>query len=483
MSRRLAVTVCRARARSGDAGRPWWRRRRALLPRPAPRCSPSARSTRSVRHPTRPCPTPPGPAPRRLRSFCPGSDLAKASPGPSAPRALCPTPPPPTRRRQMGSRPSTRASLGSSSPARAACRCTASSEITLSALGPGQGVSGFIGPVGSVSNPAVAYPPSTAGFTPLNEGFAGVILATPGRACNCTASTSCTPRTIGVGYNLGTWDASNVDNVGFVARLFNNYYPNNPAASPEGWPPTAGRRRPGGDLVLQRQLRARRRRAAAASRSVDREHGAEQGALPAPTPPSLPSPPRRSQVTRPRSFGPFTVVTDDPNGARVTATGASLFADAAGTTPIANAALVPSGKPDLADRRHGRRRHADSGGQCAGAPGNAYLYSGNIDGVTDAQRLILAQTVRVTTNASAWAEFATTTTGRAALRPRLHHHDFCSTSATPTTPTTSPSVAPSVLDDPPDRPRPDAGGLRRRTAARHRRLLRLRHRALTRNTA
>ena len=54
------------------------------------------------------------------------------------------------------------------------------SEIVLSALGPGHGVSGFIGPLGSVSDPTVAYPPPTAGFVPLNESFAGVILASPG---------------------------------------------------------------------------------------------------------------------------------------------------------------------------------------------------------------------------------------------------------------------------------------------------------------
>ncbi len=66
-----------------------------------------------------------------------------------------------------------------------------------------------------------------------------------------------------------------------------------------------------------------------------------QSPLPAPTPPSL-------QITPPASttgdagtlVGPYVVVTDDPAGATVSATGASMFADAAGTTPIANGATV-----------------------------------------------------------------------------------------------------------------------------------------------
>jgi hypothetical protein len=56
----------------------------------------------------------------------------------------------------------------------------ANTEVVMSGTGPGQGVTGFIGPVGSVSDPSVPYPTTTPpGFTPLNEGFAGIILATP----------------------------------------------------------------------------------------------------------------------------------------------------------------------------------------------------------------------------------------------------------------------------------------------------------------
>ena len=53
----------------------------------------------------------------------------------------------------------------------------------------------------------------------------------------------------GIGYALGTWDASNVRNVGFVARILNEYYPNTdlPALGDE----RNGGRRAGSHLVLQ----------------------------------------------------------------------------------------------------------------------------------------------------------------------------------------------------------------------------------------
>ena len=46
----------------------------------------------------------------------------------------------------------------------------------MSGTGPGGAVTGFIGPVGSTSDPAVPYPTAIpGGFTAQNEGFAGVI--------------------------------------------------------------------------------------------------------------------------------------------------------------------------------------------------------------------------------------------------------------------------------------------------------------------
>src|SRR5262249_33734758 len=67
------------------------------------------------------------------------------------------------------------------------------------------------------------------GWSAQNEGFAGVIHATPkggGATMNMYCIDIRTLTQTGVGYVLGTWDAANVPNVGFVARILNSYYPN-----------------------------------------------------------------------------------------------------------------------------------------------------------------------------------------------------------------------------------------------------------------
>ena len=71
-----------------------------------------------------------------------------------------------------------------------------------------------------------------AGFSPLNEGFAGIIHAGPpggGTELSLYCIDILTATYGGIGYKLGTWDATNVPNVGYVARLLNEYYPNTTA--------------------------------------------------------------------------------------------------------------------------------------------------------------------------------------------------------------------------------------------------------------
>ena len=96
---------------------------------------------------------------------------------------------------------------------------------------PGQGVTGFIANADSPFDPVVdGYPASnpTTGFSPKDEGFAGVIHGTPpggGATLNLYCIDINTDTWGGIGYALGTWGASNVKNVGYVARILNEYYP------------------------------------------------------------------------------------------------------------------------------------------------------------------------------------------------------------------------------------------------------------------
>ena len=115
-------------------------------------------------------------------------------------------------------------------------RSGSNTEMVMAGTGPGGGVNGFIGPPGSVSDPSVPYPAAPpAGFTSHPEGFAGIILGQPTSPPNSPLlQLYCidirTSTWGGIGYVLGSWDASNVPNVGFVAYLLNNYFPNVPTA-------------------------------------------------------------------------------------------------------------------------------------------------------------------------------------------------------------------------------------------------------------
>jgi TQXA domain-containing protein len=312
------------------------------------------------------------------------------------------------------------------------------SEIVLSGLGPGHGVNGLIGPVGSVSDPAVAYPPPTVGFTTLNEGFAGIILANPG-SLQMYCINIRTPTNIGFGYNLGTWGAASVNNVGFVARVLNDFYPNTalPPIGANGISTTADQAAAVqaaiwyfSDNYVLSPADPIQPAVAAIVNTVRL-----QPPLPSPTPPSLAITPPSATGDAGTLVGPFTITTNDPTGATVAATGASMFTDAAGTTPIANGAKVPNGTQIWLDGAVGTA--SLKAVAVAQVPtGNVYLYSGNIAGTNVAQKLILANSVTVGANASAEVVFTTATTTTPTTTT--------TTTTTPTTTTTTAAVSPTA---------------------------------------
>ena len=163
-------------------------------------------------------------------------------------------------------------------------RVRGNTEMTVTNWFPGQGVTGFIADANNPFDPVVdGYPASNPttedGFSPKDEGFAGVIHGTPpggGATLNLYCIDINTDTWGGIGYALGTWGASNVRNVGYVARILNEYYPhtNEPtklANGAAGLPQPNGRRRAGGHLVLQRSLRAEHLRHVARHRRCHRE--------------------------------------------------------------------------------------------------------------------------------------------------------------------------------------------------------------------
>ena len=105
----------------------------------------------------------------------------------------------------------------------------------MSGTGAGQGVTGFIANPSNPFDPTTGYPsgnPPTgpgSGWSSKDEGFAGIIYGSPvggGAALRLYCIDIDTVTYNGIGYALDTWDAANVPNVGFVARILNDYYPN-----------------------------------------------------------------------------------------------------------------------------------------------------------------------------------------------------------------------------------------------------------------
>jgi hypothetical protein len=123
-------------------------------------------------------------------------------------------------------------------PARPTTRVN--TEMVMSGVGPGTAVNGFINTDPLFDPVHTAYPNALtppAGFSTHDAGFAGIIHGTPvPNPNNETLRLYCidilTETTNGVGYVLGTWDQTGVPNVGFVARLLNEYYPNGPILAP-----------------------------------------------------------------------------------------------------------------------------------------------------------------------------------------------------------------------------------------------------------
>lgn len=286
-----------------------------------------------------------------------------------------------------------------------------SSEMLMSGTGSGGGVDGFIGPTGSISDPTVPYPSAPpAGFTSHPEGFAGIIFGTP-TGGGATLSLYCidilTLTYGGVGYNLGTWDASNVHNVGFVAYLLNHYFPNVPTA-PAG-------------------LGSDNERAAAVQASIwyfsDNyvlsttdplrpavtaivEDARTNGPLVQPPPPSLQIAPATATGPIGAPLGPYTVTS--PQAPAVVSSTADMFADAAGTIPILDGATVPDDTQIWLEQAAIGGATLSAKASAVVPSGNVYLYSGNLVNVNDAQRLILAQSTTVTTTVSADAQFVDT---------------------------------------------------------------------------
>jgi len=282
-------------------------------------------------------------------------------------------------------------------------------EMTFTALGPGQGVGGFVADTTNPFDPVSAGYPTTnpgAGFTPQNEGFAGVIIGTPtggGANLELFCIDIHTNTWTGVGYEFGEWTEANVPRVGYVARILNTFDWRNPAQFP--------------------LLTTPEQRAAAVQATIwyfsdryvlniaDGLHNTvaamanaviAAGPLDNPPPPSVTITPSTQSGPAGSAVGPFTVAATAPIA--VTAIGANMFADAAATQPVADGQTVASGTSLWLQSTGPPKAVLAATAQATVPSGNVYLYDGN-SGVNSAQKLILANNASLKTTVRATAVF------------------------------------------------------------------------------
>ena len=296
-------------------------------------------------------------------------------------------------------------------------RANAPTQMTMDGTGSGQAVKGFIANAGTVFDPVTdGYPTSnpTTGWSTKNEGFAGIIFGKPADGSPqmklyCFDINTNTQK--GINYILGTWNASNVPNVNYVAQVLNNYYPktNEPAALTNLNQKAAAVQAAiwfFSDRYVLNTSDALRPTVESIVNDV-----IARGPAPPPTPPSVNITPDTVSGTE-SILGPFTVTATGPaTSATVTAVGADMFKDAAATQPIAPGTAVPSGTKIWLKKAASNTTNAAELLATAKATvpqNNVYLYDHTNSGVKDAQRLILAQDATLTTTVTGDALFTET---------------------------------------------------------------------------
>ncbi len=291
----------------------------------------------------------------------------------------------------------------------------ANTQIVLSNTGPGESLSGYIANPGSGFDPAEGYPTEIPppNFSSKDESFAGVIYGTPvggGAEISLYCIDILTDTYIGYGYALGTWDEANVPNVGYVARILDEYYPNTekPITTPHGVDLTTDQTAAAVQAAVwffsdKYVLSTSEAIESTVAEIVDTV--LSQPPIVEPPAPSLTISPSNLSGPTGSALGPYTV--HSTASTTVASTGANMYSDAGATHLITQGEVVPD-----AESPGGQEIWLKSTGQSAAQlqatavatvpSGNVYLYDG---GANLAQKLILSKTATLTTIVNATADF------------------------------------------------------------------------------
>ncbi|WP_158297086.1 thioester domain-containing protein [Zhihengliuella sp. ISTPL4] len=287
-------------------------------------------------------------------------------------------------------------------------------EIRITSLGAGLTLTGLQPATPISQDPLAPYPAADpAGFVATST-YAGIINAVSLSDPSLVAEMYCinlrVETYIGIGYESGTWDESNVPNVDYVAYILNNYHPT--TSEPSGLP-VAQRAAAvqsaiwyftDGFVVANTPANAAVRAATAAIV----QDAQINGPVVEPPQPVVEVTPALATAPTDDAAGPFTVTAE--GAAEVTVSvpsGFTMHDSATSTTPLPNPSTVAPGSQIWL---RSETEEASAGTLSARAAvtvqrGSVYLYDGNSPDYADAQRLILADTTELDAVASAAAEF------------------------------------------------------------------------------
>jgi TQXA domain-containing protein len=280
--------------------------------------------------------------------------------------------------------------------------------MTMAGVGHGQGVTGFFAVEGNPFDPVKdGYPAAnpTTEFESENPWFAGIIYGAPTSGA-VNLSLYCidlhTETSGGVPYNLGSWSDADVPNVGYIARILDENYPNNP-----NQPAVSGEDAKAAAVQAAIWFFSDRY----VLSTADPLHDAVKalvtavitaGPIVEPPPPSLTLTPSPQSGQVGQTIGPFTLASTVD--ATVTANGATMWKDASATDQITDGATLASGAQIWLKSTAAAPTATLSAQATANVPsGNVYLYAGNSP--NGAQKLILAKTATLKTTVTAEADF------------------------------------------------------------------------------
>lgn len=284
-------------------------------------------------------------------------------------------------------------------------------EVVTTGLGAAQRVQAFVANDPAPPDPLTPYPEGNPVGVPVTGRFAGIIIAqdADGGTGQMYCIDTAVETQVGIGYVQGAWEESNVANIGYVNYILNNYYPANPAA-PAGltanqqaaavqgaiWYFTDGYLVNTSETVIRPAVEAIVADAQA------------NGPLVEPPPPNVTVTPPVAAGPAGGVAGPFTVAAEGAAEVTVSVpTGYTIYADAAGTTPIPSGGVVASGTqvwvggPPASTAPGVLSARASVNVQT----GNVYLYDGGDPLRDNAQPLILAASTVLETTAEATADF------------------------------------------------------------------------------